>query len=98
MDTLVNNAKPWTRCLLVGTPRTYFREVVSQGKQSENRDRRIKSAWERKRIGRIEISERRHQREIIRDYEKTNRRDGKGCRPQTRYDTSKYDINNFISY
>jgi hypothetical protein len=56
-----------TRCLLICTTRTYFRGVTSvkeavrneeSEEQSESRDRRIQSAWERKRIGRIENSER----------------------------------------
>jgi hypothetical protein len=28
LDTLANAANPWIRCLLFGTPRTYFRGIT----------------------------------------------------------------------
>jgi hypothetical protein len=73
-----------TKCLLVGTPRTYFRAVINQKQPGDefrperwaiSRDQRIKSVsvgaqqnWKN-----WEFRER-FQREIIRDYEKTDRR------------------------
>jgi hypothetical protein len=57
-------------------PRTYFRGItpVKVSNQKAEVGELNQSAWERKRIGRIETPERTFQRKIIRDYEKTDRR------------------------
>jgi hypothetical protein len=55
---LANAANPWTRCLLFGTQRTYFRGItpVKASNQRSEIGELSQSAWKRKRIGSIEKS------------------------------------------